>query len=63
MKRNRNVDGGRAQTPTLGRDDHGDGGAMSPTMRQLILTFVKKDSERTWDPGAYARPSAPAARP
>jgi hypothetical protein len=42
--------------------DHGDGGALSPAMRKLILSFVKADSERTWDPGVYTRRSVPATR-
>jgi hypothetical protein len=42
--------------------DHVDGGAMSPTMRKLILSFVTADSERTWDPGVYTRRSVRATR-
>jgi hypothetical protein len=32
-----------------------DDGAMSPSMRRLILSFGRADSERTWDPDAYTR--------
>jgi len=39
----------------------GDEGAMSPPMRQLILSFVTEDSERAWDADAFARRSVPAA--
>ena len=31
------------------RDGMSDGGAMSPSMRQLILSLVKADSDGTWD--------------
>ena len=36
-------------------DDRSDGGAgaMSPSMRHLILSFGEADSERIWDPDAY----------
>ena len=37
-----------------GRADRDDS-AMSPAMRQLILSFGKADSEPTWNPDAYAR--------
>ena len=41
--------------------DHGDG-ALSAPMRQLILSFVRTDSNRTWDAAAYTRrPSLTAA--
>jgi hypothetical protein len=30
-------------------------GAMSPSMRKLILSFGGTDSAQVWDPGAYAR--------
>ena len=36
-----------------GRNERADGGAMSPSMRHLILSFGEADSERTWDPDAY----------
>ena len=36
---------------------HGDG-AMSPPMRELILSFVETDSNRTWDADAYTRRSS-----
>lgn len=39
---------------------HGDG-AMSPPMRELILSFVEADSNRTWDADAYTRRSSLAA--
>jgi hypothetical protein len=42
-----------------GQADRGEG-AMSPSMRQLILSFGKADSARTWDPHAYARRSEQA---
>ena len=32
-----------------------DRSAMSPAMRQLILSFGKGDSEPTWNPDAYTR--------
>lgn len=32
--------------------------AMSQSMRELILSFGTADSERTWDPDAFARRSA-----
>lgn len=44
-------------TTDEGRDDPTDGGALSPSMRQLILSFGK---ERSWDPDAYTR-QRPAA--
>jgi hypothetical protein len=46
-----------------GRDDRSDGGAMSPSMRQLILSFVKSDSDGTWDRDDYTRRSASEAKP
>ena len=30
-----------------------DEGAMSPSMRELILSFGRSDSEPTWNPDAY----------
>lgn len=42
-------------TTDQGRDNRGDGEAMSPSMRELILSFGEADSERTWDPDAYTR--------
>jgi hypothetical protein len=36
--------------------DRRDRDAMSPSMRQLILSFGDAASDRTWDPDAYARP-------
>ena len=47
---------------TASQDRDRGGGAMSPTMRELILRFVTSDSERIWDPGLYARPSVRATR-
>ena len=32
--------------------------AMSPPMRELILSFVDTDSKRTWDADAYTRRSS-----
>jgi hypothetical protein len=43
------------------RNDRDDGGSMSPSMRQLILSFVGTDSERVWDADAFASRSVPAA--
>ena len=40
------------KTTDQGRKDQADGGAMSPSMRQLILSFGEADSERIWDPDA-----------
>ena len=34
--------------------------AMSQSMRELILSFGAAESERTWDPDAFTRRSAPA---
>ena len=60
MKKARNSQRRLAKTGNQARD-HDDGGAMSPTMRRLILSYVKSESERAWDPGVYARrPTAPA---
>lgn len=60
MKKARNGERPLAKTGNQERD-HDAGGAMSPTMRRLILSYVKADSERTWDPEVYARrPTAPA---
>jgi hypothetical protein len=44
-------------------DDRSDGGAMSPSMRQLILSFGTADSDGTWDRDAYTRRSTSAAKP
>ncbi len=49
------------RTTDQGGNDRGDEGAMSPGMRQLILSFGEADSERTWDPDAYTR--RPLTRP
>jgi hypothetical protein len=43
------------------RIDRGEG-AMSPSIRQLILSFGVADSDPTWDADAYIRRSVPAAR-
>ena len=60
MKKARNSERRPAKTGTQERD-HDEGGAMSPPMRRLILSYVSADAERTWDPGVYARrPAAPA---
>ena len=61
MKKVSNSERDLAKTGSQERDQ-GDGGAMSPTMRKLILSFVTADSERIWDAGAYTRRSAPATR-
>ena len=61
MKKVSNSGRNRASTGN-GERDQDDGGAMSPTMRELILRFVTADSERTWDAAAYTRRSAPATR-
>jgi len=61
MKQVSNSDGDLAKMGSQDRDQR-DGGAMSPKMRKLILSFVTADSERTWDAGAYTRRSAPATR-
>ena len=42
------------------RKDRDAGGSMSPTMRELILSFAAADSERTWDPDAFG--GSPAIR-
>ena len=42
------------KTTDQGRDDRADGGTMSPSMRQLILSFGEADSERIWNPDAYS---------
>lgn len=34
------------------REDRGDG-AMSPSIRELILSFGVADSDATWDAGAF----------
>ena len=41
-------------------ETHGDE-AMSPPMRELILSFVETDSIRIWDADAYTRRSSLAA--
>jgi len=58
MKHGRKNENDQAMNRTTdqGRNDRAAGGAMSPSMRQLILSFGEADSERTWDPGAYSRP-------
>jgi hypothetical protein len=43
------------------RNDRGEG-EMSPSIRQLILSFGVGDSDPTWDADAYMRQSVPAAR-
>jgi hypothetical protein len=53
MKEETKTDTGQAakkKRPSEGRE-----GAMSPSMRELILSFVTADSEQVWDPDAYAR--------
>jgi hypothetical protein len=37
--------------PKTSEAESGDG-CMSPSMRQLILSFANSDPERTWDPEA-----------
>jgi hypothetical protein len=39
------------------RNDRGDTGSMSPSMRELILSFGEPDADRTWDPEAFGRRS------
>lgn len=48
-----------SKTTDQGSNDQADGGAMSPSMRQLILSFGEADSERIWDPDAYNRRPLP----
>jgi hypothetical protein len=48
----KNASGQRAANKSV--TDRGEG-AMSPSMRELILSFVSADSERTWDADAYTR--------
>jgi hypothetical protein len=58
----RNQDGPTARKlaePEL--DDRRDDGAMSPGMRQLILSYGDLESERVWDANAFARPASNAA--
>jgi len=57
MKKARKGDKGssEAQGNAQGPTDRRAGGAMSPSMRQLILSYWEKDSERAWDPDAYTR--------
>jgi hypothetical protein len=43
------------------RSDRGEG-EMSPSIRQLILSFGVGDSDPTWDADAYMRQSVTAAR-
>ena len=42
---------------TKTRNDRGDG-AMSPSIRELILSFGFADSDETWDADAFMRASA-----
>ena len=53
--RNKDKDAAGQRAMYEGQTDRGAGGAMSPSMRQLILSFGETDSERTWDPDAYTR--------
>lgn len=64
MKKAKTYEGDLAthRTTEQGRNDRGDGSAMSPSMRELILSFGKADSEREWDPDAYTRRPVPAAK-
>jgi hypothetical protein len=41
--------------------DRGDREAMSPSMRQLILSFADDGSDRVWDPNVYVRRPSNAA--
>jgi hypothetical protein len=41
--------------------DRGDREAMSPSMRQLILSFADDGSDRVWDPDVYGRRPSNAA--
>ena len=47
--------------PRPSTEETRDDGAMSPTMRQLILSFGVGESDRTWNPGAYSRRSSQTA--
>jgi len=60
-RRNEN-DPATRRTPDQGRTDRGDEGAMSPSMRELILSFGKADSERALDADAYTRRPVAAAK-
>lgn len=42
---------------TKTRNDRGDG-AMSPSIRELILSFGFADADATWDADAFVRASA-----
>ena len=53
--RKKDTDPARHGAMHKGQTDRGAGGAMSASMRQLILSFGETDSERTWDPDAYTR--------
>jgi hypothetical protein len=44
------------QTTGQSQKDRRDRDAMTPSMRQLILSFGDEASDRTWDPDAYSRP-------
>lgn len=41
--------------------DRGDREAMSPSMRELILSFADDRSDRVWDPNVYVRRPTNAA--
>jgi hypothetical protein len=59
MKEALKTDAGREPREPRGESqkDRRNREAMSPSMRQLILSFGEADSaDRTWDPEAYARP-------
>ncbi len=60
MKKGEKKAGERAVQSAPKSGVHGDG-AMSPPMRELILSFVETDSNRTWDADAYTRRSSLAA--
>jgi hypothetical protein len=58
----RNKDGPTTRTEAEQElDDRRDDSAMSPGMRQLILSYGDLESERVWDANAYARPASNAA--
>jgi hypothetical protein len=46
---------GNGRTAGDSRRPDRDESAMSPAMRQLILSFGKVESEPTWNPEAYTR--------
>jgi len=45
----------RANLTDRGPKDRSDEDALSPSIRQLLLSFGEGDSERTWNPDAFPR--------